>query len=197
MGLAIRLLGLDPGLRNTGWGVIEILGNRLVHVANGTLHSTPSLSIAERLVQLHDGVNGILERYDPQEAAVEETFVNKNLESTLKLGLARGAILIAPAKQGLAVTEYAPNRVKKSVVGVGHANKEQVQTMVERLLPDCEITGPDAADALAVAICHAHFVQGRGAFGQDVGVSRRTVQAAPMSGYERAVAAALAKEANS
>ena len=193
----MRLIGLDPGLRNTGWGIVDAVDNRLTYVADGTVRPKADQALSDRLRDLHEGLAAVLALYEPAEAAVEETFVNKNPESTLKLGLARGAILIAPAKQGLAVTEYAPNRVKKSVVGVGHANKEQVQTMVERLLPDCEITGPDAADALAVAICHAHFVQGRGAFGQDVGVSRRTVQAAPMSGYERAVAAALAKEANS
>lgn len=156
---AVRLLGLDPGLRNTGWGVIDVAGNRLRHVANGVLHSTSGQEISRRLLELHEGVAGIIERYRPTAAAAEETFVNKNPDSTLKLGLARGAVLLAPAKAGLPVFEYAPNRVKKSVVGVGHADKTQVQVMVSRLLPGCRFDSPDAADALAVAICHAHFAQ--------------------------------------
>lgn len=189
----MRLLGLDPGLRFTGWGVIDVDGNRLRHVANGTLRSTASLSIAERLLELHDGVLEILNRFNPIEAAVEETFVNKNPESTLKLGLARGAVILAPAKQGLRVTEYAPNRVKKTVVGAGHANKDQVQIMVMKLLPDAEFDSPDAADALAVSICHAHFAQSRHAFGETAGVSRIKKQSAT-GGYERAIQAALRKE---
>lgn len=193
----MRILGLDPGLRNTGWGVIDMRANRLSHVANGVLHSTASKSMAERLVELHDGVTGILDSYAPEEAAVEETFVNKNPESTLKLGLARGALLVGISRGGLPVTEYAPNRVKKSVVGAGHAAKEQIQTMVERLLPGSGFESADAADALAVAICHAHFAQSRGAFGQGAGKSVRHDKelGKPQSGYEAAVAAALAKEA--
>lgn len=189
----MRLLGLDPGLRFTGWGVIDVEGNRLKHVANGTLKSTASKTIAERLLELHDGVLEIIEAHRPGEAAVEETFVNKNPESTLKLGLARGAVLLAPAKMGLRVTEYAPNRVKKTVVGAGHANKEQVQVMVTKLLPDCAFDTPDAADALAVAVCHAHFAQSRHAFGEQVGVSRIRQQSAT-GGYEKAIQAALRKE---
>ncbi|MBO6562483.1 MAG: crossover junction endodeoxyribonuclease RuvC [Nisaea sp.] len=189
----MRLLGLDPGLRFTGWGVIDVDGNRLRHVANGTLKSTASLSIAERLLELHDGVLEIIERHRPDEAAVEETFVNKNPESTLKLGLARGAVLLAPAKKDMRVTEYAPNRVKKTVVGAGHANKDQIQVMVTKLLPDAAFETPDAADALAVAICHAHFAQSRHAFGDAVGVSRIRKQSAT-GGYEKAVQAALRKE---
>jgi len=159
--------------------VIDVDGNRLRHVANGTLRSTASRSIAERLLELHDGVLGILDRYSPSETAVEETFVNKNPESTLKLGLARGAVLLAPAKQGLRVTEYAPNRVKKTVVGAGHANKDQVQIMVTKLLPDAVFDSADAADALAVAICHAHFAQSRHAYGHTLAVSRTKHQSAP------------------
>jgi len=189
----MRLLGLDPGLRFTGWGVVDVDGHRLRHVANGTLKSTATRSIAERLLELHDGVLEILGRYSPGEAAVEETFVNKNPESTLKLGLARGAVILAPAKQGLRVTEYAPNRVKKTVVGAGHANKDQVQIMVSKLLPEAVFDSADAADALAVAICHAHFAQSRHAFGETVGVSRIKQESAT-GGYERAIQAALRKE---
>jgi crossover junction endodeoxyribonuclease RuvC len=152
----MRLLGLDPGLRRTGWGVIEADSGRLRHVANGSVESDDSLALAERLVQLYDGLSAVVARYAPAEAAVEESFVNKNPSSTLKLGLARGAALLAPARAGLRVTEYPTNLVKKSVVGAGHADKAQIQAMVRRLLPAVEIAGPDAADALAVAICHAH-----------------------------------------
>ncbi|MDF2766562.1 MAG: ruvC [Rhodospirillales bacterium] len=152
----MRLLGLDPGLRHTGWGVIEAAGNRLRHVADGAVHSSDARPLAERLVELHDGLARIIAEFRPDEAAVEETFVNKNPTSTLKLGLARGVALLVPALAGLAVHEYPANLVKKSVVGAGHAAKEQVQMMVRRLLPGAMIGSPDAADALAVAICHAH-----------------------------------------
>ena len=152
----MRLLGLDPGLRHTGWGVIDATGNRLRHVADGAVHSSNARSLAERLVELHDGLTRVIAEYQPDEAAVEETFVNKNPTSTLKLGLARGVALLVPALAGLAVHEYPANLVKKSVVGAGHAAKEQVQTMVRRLLPGAMIETADAADALAVAICHAH-----------------------------------------
>jgi len=152
----MRLLGLDPGLRHTGWGVIEVDGNRLRHVADGAVHSSEGRSLAERLVELHDGLACIIAEYRPVEAAVEETFVNKNPTSTLKLGLARGVALLVPALAGMKVHEYPANLVKKSVVGAGHAAKEQVQMMVTRLLPGVRLSSPDAADALAVAICHAH-----------------------------------------
>jgi len=152
----MKLLGLDPGLRNTGWGLIESTGNRLTHLANGVVNSTASLPLAERLVQLHDGLVEVIEAMRPDEAAVEETFVNKNPTSTLKLGQARGIALLVPAKAGIAVFEYTPNQVKKTVVGAGHAQKEQVQMMVKTLLPGVEIQSADAADALAIAICHAH-----------------------------------------
>jgi crossover junction endodeoxyribonuclease RuvC len=152
----MRLLGLDPGLRHTGWGVIEVVGNRLTHVADGVVHSDGKQSLAERLVALFRQLNEILDRYQPDEAAVEETFVNKNPSSTLKLGVARGVVLLAPAERGIPVAEYSTNLIKKSVVGAGHADKVQIQMMVRRLLPGCAIASPDAADALAVAICHAH-----------------------------------------
>ena len=154
----MRLLGLDPGLRHTGWGVIEAAGNRLSHVADGVVHSDGRQKLAERLVALFRQLNEILDRYAPDEAAVEETFVNKNPSSTLKLGVARGVVLLAPAARGIPVAEYSANLVKKSVVGAGHAEKAQVQLMVRRLLPGCAVVKADAADALAVAICHAHHV---------------------------------------
>ena len=151
----MRLIGLDPGLRLTGWGVIEVEGNRLRHVAHGVVKVASERSLAERLCELFDGVAAVVAAQQPAEAAVEETFVNVNPGSTLKLGQARGVVLLAPARAGLPVFEYAANLVKKSVVGVGHADKHQIAMMVGRLLPGVEATA-DAADALAVAICHAH-----------------------------------------
>ncbi|HUN45689.1 MAG TPA: crossover junction endodeoxyribonuclease RuvC [Stellaceae bacterium] len=156
---AFRLLGLDPGLRHTGWGVIDVAGNRLTYVADGVVHSRQGDALAERLVTLFRAVGEVIERFHPDEAAVEESFVNKNPASTLKLGVARGVVLLAPAERSLPVTEYSTNLIKKSVVGVGHADKEQVQMMVRRLLPGCLAENPDAADALAAAICHAHHSQ--------------------------------------
>jgi crossover junction endodeoxyribonuclease RuvC len=152
----MRVLGLDPGLRHTGWGVIDIAANRLTHVADGVVHAPTDLPLAERLVSLFRQLGDVLARFRPDEAAVEETFVNKNAASTLKLGVARGVVLLAPAERGVPVAEYSANMIKKSVVGAGHAGKEQVQLMVRRLLPGCLTSEPDAADALAVAICHAH-----------------------------------------
>ncbi len=154
----MRLLGLDPGLQKTGWGVVESHGTRLTHIANGVVKSNSKKSLAERLVELHDGLTEVLAEWQPHSCAVEETFVNKNPTSTLKLGQARGIALLVPSRAGLPVAEYTPNHVKKSVVGVGHAAKEQVDAMVKVLLPGIKINGPDAADALAVAICHAHHV---------------------------------------
>ena len=150
------VLGLDPGLRNTGWGIIDSDGVRLRYVADGVVKSDASLDLAQRLAQLHEGVRDLILRYRPDEAAVEQTFVNKNPESTLKLGQARGVVLLAPALAGLPVGEYAPTQVKQSVVGTGRAQKDQVGMMVRTLLPGCLVQSPDAADALAVAICHAH-----------------------------------------
>jgi crossover junction endodeoxyribonuclease RuvC len=152
----MRVIGLDPGLRHTGWGVIDVAGNRLTHVADGVASAPADLPLGERLVALFRQLGEILERFRPDEAAVEETFVNRNASSTLKLGVARGVVLLAPAERGLPVSEYSANLVKKSVVGAGHADKTQVQMMVRRLLPGCAVVKADAADALAVAICHAH-----------------------------------------
>jgi crossover junction endodeoxyribonuclease RuvC len=153
----MRLLGLDPGLQHTGWGVIEADGSRLSFVAAGTVNSDSKLPLAKRLVQIHDGLRSVIDAWEPVEAAVEETFVNKNPTSTLKLGLARGVVLLTPALFNLKVAEYPANLIKKSVVGAGHAAKEQVQMMVRVLLPAAGIAdSADAADALAVAICHAH-----------------------------------------
>jgi crossover junction endodeoxyribonuclease RuvC len=154
----MRLLGLDPGLQKTGWGIVDSQGTHLRHVANGVVKSDAKRSLAERLVELHDGLAEVISEWRPRSCAVEETFVNKNPTSTLKLGQARGMALFVPANAGLAVAEYTPNHVKKSVVGVGHADKKQVDAMVQVLLPGVTINGPDAADALAVAICHAHHM---------------------------------------
>jgi crossover junction endodeoxyribonuclease RuvC len=154
--MAIRLIGLDPGLRRTGWGVIEVDGNSLVHVASGAVISAASLPLADRLSQLFEALTGVLNIHRPAEAAVEETFVNKNPASTLKLGQARGAVMLAPAQLGLPVAEYSANLIKKSLVGNGHADKNQVQAMVGILLPGAKPETADAADALAIAICHAH-----------------------------------------
>ena len=157
----MRLIGIDPGLRHTGWGVIEVHGNRLVHVADGRIDITDRLSMAERLMLLHDALEAVLLLHRPEQAAVEETFVNKNASSTLKLGLARGVAMLVPARTGIPVAEYPANLVKKSVVGAGHAGKPQVEMMVRVLLPGCLADTPDAADALAVAICHAHHAATR------------------------------------
>jgi crossover junction endodeoxyribonuclease RuvC len=157
----MRLLGLDPGLRTTGWGVVEIDGTRIRHVGNGQVVSDAAAPTADRLVALFDGITDVLERHRPTSAAVEETFVNVNASSTLKLGLARGVALLAPARFGIEVAEYASTAVKKSVVGAGHADKQQIQAMVQRLLPGVQLAGADAADALAVALCHGHHLQTR------------------------------------
>jgi crossover junction endodeoxyribonuclease RuvC len=157
----MRVLGLDPGLRHTGWGVIDVDGNRLAYVADGVAHAVSSQPLAMRLASLFRQVTAVLDRFCPDEAAVEETFVNRNPASTLKLGLARGVVLLAPAERGLPVAEYSANLIKKAVVGAGHAQKAQVQMMVRRLLPGCAISAADAADALAVAICHAHHAETR------------------------------------
>ena len=161
----MRVLGIDPGLRNLGWGVIDVLGARLTHVANGICHSAPGTGegdLALRLVSLFTQLTEVLRTYAPDAAAVEHTFVNKDAVATLKLGQARGIALLVPAQFGLTVGEYAPNAVKKAVVGVGHAGKEQVDHMVRIQLPGVKIAGPDAADALAIAICHAHHMQSAG-----------------------------------
>ena len=152
---AIRLLGIDPGLRNLGWGIIDMTGSRLTHVANGVCQSMTG-DLADRLLSLHTQLTAVLRQYMPDAAAVEQTFVNKDGAGTLKLGQARGIAMLVPAQAGLKVGEYSPNTVKKTVVGVGHAAKVQVLHMVQMQLPGAVIAGPDAADALAIAICHAH-----------------------------------------
>ena len=151
------LLGLDPGLQATGWGVIAVDGNRLRHIANGCVKSRSNDPMAMRLVQIYDALEAVIALHRPDSAAVEETFVNANPQSTLKLGQARGVVLLVAAKCGLPVAEYAARLVKKAVVGTGAAEKRQVQDMVARLLPGVVFDGPDAADALAVAITHAHL----------------------------------------
>lgn len=157
----MRVLGIDPGLRNLGWGVIDAEGAHLHHVANGICHSAGD-DLALRLLSLYRQLTEVLRAHAPDEAAVEQTFVNKDAVATLKLGQARGIALLVPAQAGLAVGEYAPNAVKKAVVGVGHADKVQVQHMVRLQLPGVVIVGADAADALAIAICHAHHLQSAG-----------------------------------
>lgn len=152
------LLGLDPGLQCTGWGVIEAQGNRLRHVANGQVRSRADDALGQRLTMLFEALEAIIAEHRPAAAAVEETFVNQNPRSTLKLGQARGVAMLAAARSGIVVGEYAPAVVKKAVVGVGQADKDQVHAMVKRLLPGALIAGPDAADALAVAIAHAHML---------------------------------------
>ena len=152
----VRLLGVDPGLRFTGWGVIEVEGNRLRHVADGVIATDSAASVPQRLKALHDALVELMAQWRPDEAAVEETYVNRNGAATLKLGYARGVALLAPALAGIPVTEYGAKSVKLSVVGTGGAEKAQVQMMVRRLLPGATIRRADAADALAVAICHAH-----------------------------------------
>ena len=156
----MRVMGLDPGLRALGWGVVDVSGSKLRHVANG-ICKTSTGALGGRLVSLFDELSAVWERYGPDEAAVEMTFVNKDGAATLKLGQARGIAMLVPARAGIDVGEYAPNAVKKAVVGVGHADKRQVDHMVRMQLPGVEIAGPDAADALAVAICHAHMSQTR------------------------------------
>ena len=159
MGEAIRIIGIDPGLRRTGWGIVESLGNSLRFVGSGTVRSDDKAALATRLCQLHDGLAEILHAAMPQEAAVEQTFVNKDAVATLKLGQARGIAMLVPARAGLVVAEYAPNAVKKAVIGVGHGDKKQIHMMVKVLLPKATFDTEHAADALAIAICHAHHRQ--------------------------------------
>ena len=155
----VRILGIDPGLRRTGWGVIEVDGNRLIYVGCGSVEPKDSLPLASRLLAIHEGLIAVLGDFRPAEAAVEQTFVNKDGVATLKLGQARGVAMLAPAMSGISVAEYAPNQVKKTVVGAGHADKNQILVMLKILLPKAEPKSPDAADALAIAITHAHHRQ--------------------------------------
>ncbi|MBL8644847.1 MAG: crossover junction endodeoxyribonuclease RuvC [Rhodospirillaceae bacterium] len=153
---AVRILGLDPGLRHTGWGVIEAHGNKLSYISDGVIEPDPTLSLAERLHHLFSAVAALTAEFTPAECAIEDTFVNKNPTSTLKLGHARAAAMLGPASANVPVFEYKPNLVKKSVVGAGHADKTQIAAMIGILLPGSRAGSPDAADALAVAVCHAH-----------------------------------------
>ncbi|MGH6761315.1 MAG: crossover junction endodeoxyribonuclease RuvC [Phyllobacterium sp.] len=159
MAEAIRIIGIDPGLRRTGWGVVETLGNTLRFIAAGTVRPDEKADLASRLCQIHDGLSEVIHAHMPHEAAVEHTFVNKDATATLKLGQARGIAMVVPALAGLQVAEYAPNAVKKSVIGVGHGDKKQIQMMVKVLMPKAVFNSDDAADALAIAICHAHHRQ--------------------------------------
>jgi crossover junction endodeoxyribonuclease RuvC len=152
----IRILGIDPGLRRTGWGVIAVDGNQLGFVACGSVTTDDRAVLAARLVAIHDGLRRIVADFAPDEAAVEATFVNRDATATLKLGQARGIALLVPAQAGVLVAEYAPNLVKKTIVGAGHAEKAQIRMMVRALLPKCDPHSEDAADALAIAITHAH-----------------------------------------
>ena len=152
----VRIIGLDPGLRHTGWGVIDAEGSRLVYVADGAVHSDADAPLAERLLQIHVQLLAVLKEFAPEEAAIEETFVNVDARSTLKLGQARGAVMLAPASLKITVAEYAPNQIKTSVVGAGHAEKGQVKHMVKLLLPKARLVTADSTDALAIAITHAH-----------------------------------------
>ena len=154
----MRILGLDPGLGTTGWGLIQAEGNRLSHIANGQLKTDSATPLPQRLARLADQLEALLAEHRPDSAAVEEVFVNANPQSTLKLGQARGVAIMVAARSGIAVGEYAARLVKKAIVGTGGADKAQVHAMVARLLPGAKIAGPDAADALAVAITHAHHL---------------------------------------
>lgn len=153
---AIRIIGIDPGLRATGWGVIDLEGSALRFVAAGTVRSDSAADLADRLLAIHAGLSAMVGEHEPEEAAVEQTFVNRDGSATLKLGQARGIAMLVPAQAGLTVAEYAPNAVKKTVVGAGHADKAQIRMMVRVLLPRAIFDGDDAADALAIAITHAH-----------------------------------------
>ncbi|MBZ0141315.1 MAG: crossover junction endodeoxyribonuclease RuvC [Pseudorhodoplanes sp.] len=152
----IRILGIDPGLRRTGWGLIECEGNRLVFVACGSVETNERDDVAVRLVVIHDGLSRVLATHCPDEAAVEATFVSKDAGATLKLGQARGIAMLVPARAGLPVAEYAPNLVKKTIVGAGHSEKSQIRMMIGVLLPKADPRSDDAADALAIAVTHAH-----------------------------------------
>ncbi|MEM1139830.1 MAG: crossover junction endodeoxyribonuclease RuvC [Pseudomonadota bacterium] len=168
----MRILGIDPGLRATGWGVVEAGKGRLRHIAHGSIRPPTNRPLDRRLLVIFEGLIDVVREHAPGEAAIEETFVNKNAAATLSLGQARAAGLLAAAQTGLPIAEYAPNRVKKAVVGVGHADKEQVAAMVCRLMP-IEISGPDAADALAIAICHSHFRESEGRLVPAAGIGTR------------------------
>jgi crossover junction endodeoxyribonuclease RuvC len=153
----MRIIGLDPSLSSTGWGIIEVESNRMKYVADGFIKTDAKMDIADRLAIIHNKLKEIIEVYKPDEAAIEQVFMNDNPTSTIKLGMARGVVILAPALYGISVVEYEPNKVKKAVVGVGKAAKEQVETMVKMLLPGCKPKNNDSSDALAIAICHFNF----------------------------------------
>jgi crossover junction endodeoxyribonuclease RuvC len=155
----IRILGIDPGLRRTGWGMIECEGNRLIFIACGSVETNDRAALSARLVTIHDGLARVVDEFRPDEAAVEATFVNKDAAATLKLGQARGIAMLIPARAGLPVSEYAPNLVKKTIVGTGHGEKTQIRMMIGVLLPKADPQSEDAADALAIAVTHAHHRQ--------------------------------------
>lgn len=155
----IRILGIDPGLRRTGWGVVEYIGNRLAFIACGSVDTSDKAALAIRLLALHDGLMRVLDEFRPDEAAVETTFVNTNAAATLKLGQARGIAMLVPARSGVPVSEYAPNLIKKTIVGAGHSEKAQIRMMIGVLLPKADPRTEDAADALAIAVTHAHHRQ--------------------------------------
>jgi len=169
----MRVLGIDPGLRLMGWGVIEAEGSRITHIGNGVCRSEGG-DLAARLLSLFDQLTAVVAQYQPDTAAVEKTFVNKDGAGTLKLGQARGIAMLVPAQAGLEIGEYAPNSVKKTVVGVGHAGKQQIDHMVRLQLPGVEIAGPDAADALAIALCHAHHTRSSGRLAAALAKSERS-----------------------
>ena len=153
----MRILGLDPSLSSTGWGIVEVENNSLRYVADGFIKTDPKLPIYDRLAVIHRALNEVIETYHPQEAAIEQVFLNENPTSTIKLGMARGVVILAPALFGIPVCEYEPTKVKKAVVGVGRAEKSQVETMVKILLPGCKPKNNDSSDALAMAICHNSY----------------------------------------
>jgi len=156
MSRPIRIIGIDPGLRRTGWGVIDLDGQRLVYVACGSAHSRDRAALGTRLVKLHDALTEVVAEFAPDEAAIEATFVNKDATATLKLGQARGVALVVPASAGVPIAEYAPNLIKKTIIGAGHGDKAQIRMMLRVLLPTAAPPSHDAADALAIAITHAH-----------------------------------------
>lgn len=153
----VRILGLDPSLSSTGWGVIEVENNKLHYVADGFIPTSTKMPLADRLAVIHKALSEVIELYRPEEAAIEQVFLNDNPHSTIKLGMARGVVMLAPALFGISVTEYEPNKIKKAVVGVGKADKHQVETMVKILLPGCRPKNNDSSDALAMAICHNSY----------------------------------------
>ncbi len=157
----MRILGLDPSLSSTGWGIIEVIGNKMKYVADGYIKTDTKAPISERLAEIHQQLEQVIKTYNPDEAAIEQVFLNDNPTSTIKLGMARGVVILAPALYNISVTEYEPNKIKKAVVGVGKAAKQQVETMVKVLLPGCNPQNNDSSDALAIAIAHFNYRNAR------------------------------------